>query len=683
VPDLLFVSYSGAFGGAERVLIDCADAVAGDHILLCPEGPLAQRARADGLRVLPLRARSLLLRAGVRERLQAAARLAAHARELDSAARNLEPDLIVAWGMRSALAGVWATRTGQARFAFSHHDFLPGGVIGSAVRAAAGRAAAVIACSQAVADDLDPGGRLDGRLHVVHPGVDPELFGPAGDARTPTEVLVLGALTRWKRPDLALEICALVRRDLPGLRLRFVGAPVTEDAPLLTALRERATWADLRGAVDFSGAHSDPRSDLAGAACLLHCAAPEPFGIALLEALATGRPVIAADCGGPREILDASCGRLYPPGDAHAGAAALGELLAAPGLAASMGAAGRERIKAHFDRSRTRAGFAAAIEPLLGRRRRWVGGPAPSAELMQSKQVTLVTVTHNSERELVALMDSVDRHLPGARLIVVDCDSSDASLTAARQRPWVTALELGQNLGFGRSCNRGLREVRTPITALLNPDVELIDDSLLGLVSGTLAIGAPERLLAPLVLSPDGTRQDTVHPAPASAADLFAALLPIRLIPGAIGAWLAPWRARKPRSVGWAIGAALVARTETLLRLGPFDESIFMYGEDLELGLRATREGVQTWFCPDARVLHHRAHSTRTAYAGEPFERLARARHDVIARALGPSRARLDDRAQAVTFASRLAVKRMLGRPAERERRQLAAVLCGHGPTGP
>ena len=52
-----------------------------------------------------------------------------------------------------------------------------------------------------------------------------------------------------------------------------------------------------------------------------------------------------------------------------------------------------------------------------------------------------------------------------------------------------------------------------------------------------------------------------------------------------------------------------------------------MYGEDLELGLRAARAGVPTWFWPAARVIHHGAHATAAAYGGEPFEVLARARH--------------------------------------------------------
>ena len=195
----------------------------------------------------------------------------------------------------------------------------------------------------------------------------------------------------------------------------------------------------------------------------------------------------------------------------------------------------------------------------------------------------------------------------------------------------MTAIGLDENVGFGRACNRGLEHVATPVVALVNPDVELLDDSLLMLAGEALRADRPVRLLAPLVLNGDGSRRTRCTRCPAGRADLVAAVVPPAAMPGRAGVALAPWRSAAPRRVGWAVGCALVARTDTLRALGPFDESIFLYGEDLDLGLRAAQRGVQTWFWPAARVVHHRAHSSATAFGGEPFERLARARHDVVA----------------------------------------------------
>jgi len=661
---VLVISYSGGFGGAERVLIDCAGSLDSECCLACPEGPLAQRGRARGVRVFPLPRRSLNLRASARDRLLTPQRLAGHAREVRSLRRSLDPDLVVAWGMRSAIACLAGARSGPP-IAFQHNDLLPGPIIGALVRAVAARAGVVIVPSHTVADDLDPRRRLRGRLRVVYPGVDVDEGTIAQAPSQPPEVIVLGALVRWKRPDLALEICALARRRSPDLRIRFVGAPLDAEDPIIAQLRERARHPDLAGAVEFAGTTDDPHLALSRATCLLHCASREPFGLAVLEALAAGRPAIAPNAGGPTEIVDGSCGSLYPPGDAAAAAQALLDILADPVRAAAMGSAGRRRARIHFDRSRTQAGFASAVRPLVR---------VPEAAAVAPEALALVTVTHNSERELEALLDSVDRHLPGARVVVVDCASRDRSVEVARRRSSVVSMALAENVGFGRACNQGLRAVPGPVAIVVNPDVELLDDSLRSLAAEALRADRPPRLLAPLVLSTDGARQDSVHPAPGSGADLLSALIPPALAPGQSGVACAPWKSRAPRRVGWAVGCALVAQTDLLRRLGPFDETLFLYGEDLDLGLRAAQDGVETWFWPLARVLHHQAHSTSRAFGGEPFQLLAQARHDVVRRRLGPRLGTLDDAVQAFTFASRWTLKRALGRPAERERHQLEAL---------
>lgn len=667
---LLFVSYSGAFGGAERVLLDCASAVEGASVVACPEGPLAARARDAGLTVLTIGAHRPNVRGSMRDRLLAPPRLLAHAIEPRALIGTLKPDAVVVWGMRSAIASL--ALPARCPRVVAHHDMLPGRLTAAAVRRAAARASVVIVPSQAVAADLDPEHALAGRLRVVHPGVDPERFsGPRAPA-DPPEVLVLGALVAWKHPQLALEACAQARREVPELRLRLAGAPLFDDqGTLLRRLRLRASRADLVGAVEIIPETIEPEPALARANCLLHCAPNEPFGLVIVEALAAGCPAVVPGAGGPSEIVNDACARRYPPGDAAAAARAIVEVVTDSELAAHMGAAGRRRARTRFHRERMVSEFAAALAPLSRTR----ADPAVAGEL------ALVTVSHNSERELAGLLESVGRNLPRAQVVVVDNGSTDGSVEVARRWPQATTVALEENIGFGRACNRGLGEVRAPATALLNPDVELLDDSLLDLAWEALRDDRPQRLLAPLVLNEDGTRQDSVHPAPVSLADLVRSLVPPALVPPPLGASTWPWRSPGPRRVGWAVGCALVAATATLRRLGPFDERIFLYGEDLELGLRAAQAGVQTWFWPSARVLHHRAHAARIAFGDEPFERLAHGRHDVVARRLGRGRAVLDDRAQAVTFGSRLILKRALGLAAGRERRQLQALrsLQGRG----
>jgi GT2 family glycosyltransferase len=484
---------------------------------------------------------------------------------------------------------------------------------------------------------------------VIPPGVDLERFRP-DPAAAREHVLWLGAIVRWKRPELALEIAARA----PGVKLVLAGAPLDEDGERLAQeLRTRAGDVGMPGSVDAADA-------LRGARALLHTADREPFGIAIAEALASGVPVVAPAAGGPAETVDESCGRLFPPGDADAAAAALVEVLERREVLAE---GARDRAEEHYDIRQVRERFAELIA---------LHRPPAQPREAAGDGMTLAIVTHDSAPELAALLASAARHLPSAAIVVADSGSSDDSVEVARAHG-ASVIEL-DNVGYGAAANAAVATAATPVTVVLNPDVELLDSSLALAADELTRPDARERLLAPAVVLPDGSRQDVAQHEPATLPLMAAALVPPALLPRRLQPALDPWRAGAPRRVGWPVGACIAGRTETLRRLGPFDPEIFLYAEDLDLGLRATDAGVETWFWPAARVLHKRAHATNRAFGGEPFELLAQRRRAVIAARRGALRARLDDLVQAVTFADRIVLKTIARRDTARERRQLAAV---------
>jgi GT2 family glycosyltransferase len=281
---------------------------------------------------------------------------------------------------------------------------------------------------------------------------------------------------------------------------------------------------------------------------------------------------------------------------------------------------------------------------------------------------TVVVALHDSAEDLRRLLASIDRHLrrDDVHVVCVDSGSSDDGPELACD--WGAELVvLDGNPGFGAANNAGVACARTPVTVLLNPDVELLDDGL-----ARLAAPAARRdaLLAPRLLEPDGRVQRSAHPVPGRPEALIAAAVPPRLLPRPLRERLEPYRADAPRRVGWAIAAALAAPTAVLRRLGPFDPSAFLVYEDMDLGLRAAAAGVPTELHPGIALLHRGAHSTEPHYGGEPFDVLARRRREVIEANLGSRALRRDDAAQALTFALRAAVKR----DGRRERAQLAAL---------
>jgi GT2 family glycosyltransferase/glycosyltransferase involved in cell wall biosynthesis len=657
-------------------LVDVASGLDGPPAVACPEGPLAAHARDAGLRVFPVPERRLELRGTLRDRVAAPWRLAGLGAEVREIVTALRPEVVYGWGARAALAslaGVAGVRP-PPRLIFQANDLLKGPWVSRGVREAARLADRVVAPSETIASDIDPRGVLGRRLLVIRQGVDLERFRPVGSSRSQPHALVLGALVGWKRPRLALEAAALALRDLPSLRVTVAGAPLGElGRGVAASLVRRAGLPDLNGRVTVMNAHPDAAATLRSATCLLHCADCEPYGMVLVEALASGLPVVAPAACGPAEIVNPSCGRLYTPGDARAAADALIEVLSDPTRTAELGAAGRRRAEALFDVEETQRRHRELVEELAAEPGARPAAKAPPASPGRAP-MALATVTHNSERDLRALLDSVERHLPEARVIVADSGSGDASVEVARGGR-ATVIELGENAGFARGCNSALAQVLEPVTVLVNPDVELLDGSLAALARELTRPGTSERILAPLVMLPDGSRQDSAQRRPAGLGALAAALLPPASLPRPLARRLDPWRSERPRRVGWAVGCCLAARTDTLRGLGPFDERIFLFAEDLELGLRAADAGVETWFWPEARVLHRGGHSTGRAFGGEPFELLARNRRAVIAERLGEGRARLDDWLQLATFANRMALKTLLGRGGTRERAQLQAQL--------
>jgi N-acetylglucosaminyl-diphospho-decaprenol L-rhamnosyltransferase len=151
---------------------------------------------------------------------------------------------------------------------------------------------------------------------------------------------------------------------------------------------------------------------------------------------------------------------------------------------------------------------------------------------------------------------------------------------------------------------------------------------------------------------------------------LLPALLPRRLLP----VRYEPWRSDATRTVGWAVAACIVGRTDELRVLGPFDPDAFLFYEDLELCLRARRAGIATILRPDVAVRHLGGASTARALAEDrDLELRARRRREVMA-SEGRLSLMLDDLSEGLTFAVRGAAKALMGGGAL-ERRRLKALL--------
>ncbi|MBM4428730.1 MAG: glycosyltransferase family 4 protein [Chloroflexi bacterium] len=220
-------------------------------------------------------------------------------------------------------------------------------------------------------------GMLRSKGHVVYNGLDVASFLAALDpvqgrkslglANGDLAVGIVGRLERWKGQEVFLRAMRLVEDAVPSARGIVVGDPVPYALDYRDSLFALHEEFGLSERVIFHPFRRDlPQVMSALDVVVLASTSPEPFGRVLIEAMAAGKPVVATDAGGVREIVqDGVQGLLVPPGDAAALGRAIIEVLTRPEQAAAMGRAGQARVKERFNIQQYVDGVQAVYRQLL------------------------------------------------------------------------------------------------------------------------------------------------------------------------------------------------------------------------------------------------------------------------------------------------------------------------------
>ena len=165
------------------------------------------------------------------------------------------------------------------------------------------------------------------RMDLIYPGVDLESF-RARVKRTRQEVrgdlgipghavmaLMVGNIRQWKGQHVVLaaleQMPATVRK---GFYVAFAGALTADDRPYMSELEATVERAGLADHVTFLGSRDDVPDLLNAADIALHASVrPEPFGLVVVEAMSLGKAVVAANTGGPAEVVDRASGITFDP----------------------------------------------------------------------------------------------------------------------------------------------------------------------------------------------------------------------------------------------------------------------------------------------------------------------------------------------------------------------------------
>jgi glycosyltransferase involved in cell wall biosynthesis len=217
--------------------------------------------------------------------------------------------------------------------------------------------------SAEVAISATVAGAAGGHPTVILNGV-PAPTGPPPDGAREPVVLVVQRLEREKHTSVALRAFAASGLAAQGWQLHVLG-----DGEERPALERLAGSVGLAEAVRFAGPVDDVTERLAVAGLLLAPRPDEPFGLAVVEAMAAGTCVVAADGGAHRETVGrATPDTLFPPGDVDTAAALLQRLATDPAARSRHGHAARRHHEAELTIERHVDHLDALYERVLHRR---------------------------------------------------------------------------------------------------------------------------------------------------------------------------------------------------------------------------------------------------------------------------------------------------------------------------
>jgi glycosyltransferase involved in cell wall biosynthesis len=200
---------------------------------------------------------------------------------------------------------------------------------------------------------------VDGRLHLLYAPVDTDRFSPAldgsavrkelGIGETAPLVGVVANLSPGKGIEYLLEAAPIIRGRIPETKFLVVGAPLESRQAYWRELLQRRQELGLIRDVIFTGRRQDMPELMRSLSVAVQTSEAEACPMAVLEASASGLPVVATDVGGTPELVeDGVTGLLVPPKSPVHLAAAIIRLLEAPEAARRMGLAGASLMRQRF-----------------------------------------------------------------------------------------------------------------------------------------------------------------------------------------------------------------------------------------------------------------------------------------------------------------------------------------------
>lgn len=223
--------------------------------------------------------------------------------------------------------------------------------------------------------------------------------------------------------------------------------------------------------------------------------------------------------------------------------------------------------------------------------------------------LSVIIVNFNTKDLLRQCLNSVFKQTDGINFEVIVVDNASADGSAGMTKKEFSQAKLiknAKNLGFAQANNQAFRQAQGEFVLLLNSDTTIKDNALAKLVK--FGRSQPDLGIAgPKLLNPDTTVQ-------ASAGRFYT--LPVTVISLLRGDQFLRISPDKVSRVDWVSGACFLIKKEVIERIGLLDEKFFMYVEEMEYCYRAKKAGYQTYFYPQAKVIHRVGGSSLHGWPG-------------------------------------------------------------------
>jgi len=237
--------------------------------------------------------------------------------------------------------------------------------------------------------------------------------------------------------------------------------------------------------------------------------------------------------------------------------------------------------------------------------------------------ISIVTVTYNSSEKIIPLLNTVDMQtgIDKLEIIIVDNNSSDVkklkrtlSKYSFRNKKYSLVTKYRQkNLGFGCSCNYGASIAKYQNIVFLNPDTKLVKTSLSTLLDHAKKTNANICGGKCLQINTKNIHR-TIFNEPTINTMLFEYSNLGKLFSKSGNFYLNQNYIKKDTNVDGVGGAYFLIDKKSFIKLGGFDENIFMYLEDVDICIRAKRLGLTIVYCPHSTIYHIGGASSNNKY---------------------------------------------------------------------